>query len=87
MTVFLDEAGQGHAVMMVRTDRGNYILDNRRQAVLAWSDTGYTYIKQEGSQGLAWVALGEQKTGRIDSKPVSRVAGDRSLGRRSGYPG
>jgi predicted transglutaminase-like cysteine proteinase len=61
MTVALDEAGQGHAVMMVRTDRGNYILDNRRQAVLAWSDTGYKYIKQEGSQGPAWVALDEEK--------------------------
>jgi predicted transglutaminase-like cysteine proteinase len=61
MTVVLDEAGQGHAVLMARTDRGDYILDNRRQAVLAWSDTGYKYIKQEGSQGPAWVALEEEK--------------------------
>jgi predicted transglutaminase-like cysteine proteinase len=61
MTVVLDEAGQGHAVLMARTDRGDYILDNKRQAVLAWSDTGYKYIKQEGAQGPAWVALEQEK--------------------------
>ena len=57
MTVVLDETGQGHAVLMIRTDRGDYILDNRRQAVLAWRDTGYEYIKQEGPEGSGWVAL------------------------------
>ena len=61
MTVVLDEAGEGHAVLTIRTERGDYILDNRRQAVLAWSDTGYEYIKQEGSQGPAWVALNGKK--------------------------
>ncbi|WP_262269473.1 transglutaminase-like cysteine peptidase [Microvirga yunnanensis] len=61
ITVVLDEAGEGHAVLMTRTDRGDYILDNRRQAVLAWSDTGYKYLKQEGSQRPAWVALDEEQ--------------------------
>ena len=61
MTVVLDEAGEGHAVLTIQTSRGDYILDNRRQAVLAWSDTGYAYIKREGSQGPAWVALNGEK--------------------------
>ena len=36
MTVVIDEKGEGHAVLMIRTDRGDYILDNKRNAVLPW---------------------------------------------------
>jgi predicted transglutaminase-like cysteine proteinase len=59
MTVVIDEAGQGHAVMMVRTDRGDFILDNRRNTVLPWRQTGYTYVKREGDEGAAWTSLGQ----------------------------
>lgn len=58
MTVVIDELGAGHAVMMVRTDRGDYILDNKRNAVLPWYDTGYIYVKREGSEGSSWTSLG-----------------------------
>ncbi len=61
MTVVLDEAGAGHAVLMVRTDRGDLILDNKSDIVLPWKQTGYTFIKREGSDGAAWVGLEEQK--------------------------
>ena len=60
MTVVIDELGAGHAVLMVRTDRGDYILDNKRAAVLSWQETGYRYVKREGSEGTAWVWLGNQ---------------------------
>jgi predicted transglutaminase-like cysteine proteinase len=60
MVVVLDELGQGHAVMAVRTDQGDFILDNKRDAVLPWHQTGYVYIKSEGDQSLAWVTLGNQ---------------------------
>jgi predicted transglutaminase-like cysteine proteinase len=60
MVVVLDELGQGHAVMAVRTDQGDFILDNKRDAVLPWHHTGYVYIKSEGDQSLAWVTLGNQ---------------------------
>ena len=42
---------------MVRTDRGDLILDNKTNAVLAWQRTGYTFIKREGQDGRAWVTL------------------------------
>jgi predicted transglutaminase-like cysteine proteinase len=58
MTVVVDENGQGHAVMMVRTDRGEYILDNKRNTVLPWNQTGYTYVKREGDSGRSWASLG-----------------------------
>jgi predicted transglutaminase-like cysteine proteinase len=62
MVVVLDELGQGHAVLTARTDRGDFILDNKRDAVLPWHQTGYVYIKSEGNQSLAWVWLRHQAT-------------------------
>ena len=58
MTVVIDEEGGGHAVMMVRTDRGDLILDNRRPSILPWTHTGYVYVKAEGQDGFDWVSLG-----------------------------
>lgn len=58
MTVVIDHEGTGHAVMMARTDRGDFVLDNMRDAVLPWTETGYIFIKQEGADGLAWAWLG-----------------------------
>jgi predicted transglutaminase-like cysteine proteinase len=60
MTVAIDEEGAGHAVLMVRTDFGDFILDNKRDEVLSWQETGYGYIKREGSDSLEWVWLGDQ---------------------------
>lgn len=57
MTVVLDGDGNGHAVLMVRTDRGDLILDNQRQAILPWKDTGYVYLKRESASGDGWVSL------------------------------
>ncbi len=52
MTVVIDDIGEAHAVLMVRTDRGDLILDNKTNAVLSAPNTGYTYIKREGQDGL-----------------------------------
>jgi len=58
MTVVIDEEGQGHAVMMVRTDRGDFVLDNKRDAVLTWDKTRYTYVRRESQAAVGWVSLG-----------------------------
>jgi predicted transglutaminase-like cysteine proteinase len=58
ITVVVDEKGEGHAVLMIRTDRGDFVLDNKTTAVLPWHQTGYVYVKREGSDGLGWVSLG-----------------------------
>ena len=57
MTVVIDEENAGHAVIMVRSDRGDLILDNQRDAVLLWNQTGYTFVKREGQDSTAWVSL------------------------------
>ncbi|WP_336488880.1 transglutaminase-like cysteine peptidase [Methylobacterium nigriterrae] len=58
MTVVIDEKGEGHAVLSVLTDRGDFVLDNKTSAVLPWHQTGYTFIKRESGEALAWVSLG-----------------------------
>jgi predicted transglutaminase-like cysteine proteinase len=60
MAVVIDEQGAGHAVLMVRTDGGEFILDNKRDAILAWYQTGYHYVKREGDENAAWIWLGTQ---------------------------
>ncbi|MBM1169682.1 transglutaminase-like cysteine peptidase [Microvirga arabica] len=60
MTAVIDDQGQGHAVLMVLTDQGDFILDNKRNAILPWRRTGYTFIKREGTSSRSWVALGDQ---------------------------
>lgn len=62
MTVVLDKNGGGHAVLMILTSRGDFVLDNHTDAVLAWTETGYEFIKREGSDDLTWVGLGGSAT-------------------------
>jgi predicted transglutaminase-like cysteine proteinase len=58
VTVVIDEENAGHAVLMIRTDRGDFILDNKRNAVLPWGQTGYVYVKRESQERVAWTSLG-----------------------------
>lgn len=62
MTVVIDEQGEGHAVLMVRTDEGDLVLDNKRSGILPWHQTGYVFIKREGQDGREWVSLGERSS-------------------------
>lgn len=57
MTVVIDDIGEGHAVLMVRTNRGDLILDNKTNAILSGTRTGYTFVKREGQDGMGWVSL------------------------------
>jgi predicted transglutaminase-like cysteine proteinase len=58
MTVVIDEQGEGHAVLMLRTDRGDFVLDNKTNAVLPWNQTGYVFVKREGQEDATWASLG-----------------------------
>jgi predicted transglutaminase-like cysteine proteinase len=60
MTVVRDQNGNGHAVLTVKTDRGEYILDNQTSDILLWSETGYRFVKRQSqSDPNIWVSLGE----------------------------
>jgi predicted transglutaminase-like cysteine proteinase len=59
ITVVRDKKGAGHAVLTVRTDRGDLVLDNQEAPVKAWTETGYTFIKRQSEQNPnKWVSLG-----------------------------
>ena len=75
ITVALDERGDGHAVLTVATDKGDFILDNRRGEVLRWSKTSYRFLKRQSQEDpRLWVALSQ--AGKVSmaglAKPGSR---------------
>jgi predicted transglutaminase-like cysteine proteinase len=62
ITVVRDKHGDGHAVLTVKTDKGEFILDNQNDQILLWSDTGYRFVKRQSqSDQNVWVALGEPR--------------------------
>ena len=58
ITVVRKKNGEGHAVLTVRTDRGDYVLDNLTDAVLPWDRTGYRYLKRQAATHTGrWVTI------------------------------
>jgi predicted transglutaminase-like cysteine proteinase len=64
ITVVRDKKGDGHAVLTVKTDRGEFVLDNQEPEVLPWTKTGYRFVKRQSQfDPNTWVALGEPRAG------------------------
>ena len=62
ITVVRDKKGDGHAVLTIKTDKGDFILDNQAENVLLWSETGYRFVKRQSqSDQNVWVALGDPR--------------------------
>ncbi|HUO01928.1 MAG TPA: transglutaminase-like cysteine peptidase [Rhizomicrobium sp.] len=50
--------GEGHAVLTVATDHGDYVLDNLAANVRSWDNTDYRWIeRQDPDNEWAWVSL------------------------------
>ena len=63
VTVVLKEKNEGHAVLTVTTDKGDYVLDNLNKNILLWSATGYRFVKrQPQGNSNVWVSLDRQPT-------------------------
>jgi predicted transglutaminase-like cysteine proteinase len=63
ITVVLDEHNEGHAVLTVNTDAGDYVLDNRRDDILLWNETNYRFLKRQTQRDpKQWVSLDDAKT-------------------------
>ncbi|SIQ12634.1 Predicted transglutaminase-like cysteine proteinase [Rhizobium sp. RU20A] len=68
ITVVLQPNGDGHAVLTVRTDRGDFVLDNMRTKVLLWSDTEYTFLKRQSSDNAGrWMKIEDGRTPVVGS--------------------
>ena len=60
VTVVKDENGEGHAILTVKTDRGDFILDNMRDEVKAWSQLPYRFVKRQSqTDPNVWEQIGE----------------------------
>lgn len=58
ITVVRKQDGEGHAVLTVRTDQGDYILDNLNDSVKPWLETGYRFLKRQSSTNTGrWVTV------------------------------
>jgi predicted transglutaminase-like cysteine proteinase len=59
MTIVRDLNGEGHAVLTVKTDRGDFVLDNLADEVRPWNATGYTFFKRQAQDDPnVWLSLG-----------------------------
>lgn len=64
ISVVKQKSGAGHAVLAVRTDRGDFVLDNLDPKILVWNKTEYRYLKRQSERNTAqWVSI-------VDSRQV-----------------
>lgn len=57
--------GEGHAILTVRTDRGDFVLDNLNDEIKLWNATDYRFLKRQSSNHTGrWVSL------RDDEAPI-----------------
>jgi predicted transglutaminase-like cysteine proteinase len=62
ITVVRQRNGAGHAVLTVRTDRGDFILDNLEPQILAWNKTSYRYLKRQSDKDASqWISVQDNR--------------------------
>lgn len=54
--------GEGHVVLTVRTDEGDFVLDNMTDSVKDWSKTPYRYFARQSQSGQRkWERIGSAR--------------------------
>jgi predicted transglutaminase-like cysteine proteinase len=62
MAVVREPNGSGHALLMVRTDRGDLVLDNLDGTIRVWTETPYQFVKRQSQHNSAdWVAIEDDR--------------------------
>src|SRR5579863_2622338 len=62
ITVVRDKNSDGHAILTVKTDKGEFVLDNQTDEILLWSDTGYRFVKRQSQANPnVWISLGDPR--------------------------
>jgi len=60
MTVVKDARDEGHALLTLRTNAGEFVLDNLNNDMKPWDQTGYRFVKRQSqSDQNLWVQLGD----------------------------
>ncbi len=62
ITVVLQPNGDGHAVLTMATDLGDFVLDNLESRVLAWNETEYRFLKRQSARNSGqWVTINDHR--------------------------
>lgn len=62
MTIVKDLEGEGHAILTVKTDRGEFVLDNLAEEIRPWDATGYEFLKRQAQDNVnVWLDMGGEK--------------------------
>lgn len=80
-----------HAVLILRTTDGDYVLDNLRDRILPWEDSDYDFImRQAAGEPMAWVSVGRRGVQPVavsmTAKRTSGATAEDSLVARLGQP-
>ncbi len=58
LSTVLDARGGAHAVLIIRTEAGDFVIDNLTDAVRPWNRTGYTFLRmQDPSTPSRWIRV------------------------------
>ncbi len=69
IAVATQASGEGHAVLMVRTDRGDLILDNQAALIKLWNETPYRYLKRQSQANSGqWVDIYDQRVSIVANR-------------------
>lgn len=59
IAVVRTRSGESHAVLLVDTDAGELVLDNRSHWISAWTEADYRWVKRQAPGDLSsWVRIG-----------------------------
>jgi predicted transglutaminase-like cysteine proteinase len=68
ITIVRDLKGEGHAILTLKTDKGDVILDNQVKKPVFWYQTGYQFIKRQSEENPNhWLALGSGTANAVAS--------------------
>ena len=66
MTVVKDGDEEGHAVLTVKTSKGEFVLDNLNDEMRPWTVTGYRFVKRQSqSDQNVWFTIGPSLQARL----------------------
>jgi predicted transglutaminase-like cysteine proteinase len=58
LTVVKEKNGDGHSVLTVKTNRGEFVLDNLSNEMRPWTRAPYRFVKRQSQQNQnAWLAI------------------------------
>ena len=69
------ETGEGHLVVVARTDKGDFVLDNRVPHVVDWTYLPYHWVSVQTQQSpVRWVSILSQPIATADASAVVRAS-------------